>query len=36
MRTWLPRALVYVVAIVISLFVLAPLYIITIAAFSTE
>jgi multiple sugar transport system permease protein len=36
MSTWAPRALIYLVGIVISLFVLAPLYVITIAAFSTE
>jgi multiple sugar transport system permease protein len=34
--SWLPRALVYLAAITLSLFVLAPLYIITIAAFSSE
>ena len=36
MSTWAPRALIYIAGIVISLFVLAPLYIVTIAAFSTE
>jgi multiple sugar transport system permease protein len=33
---WLPKALVYVVGIVLSLWVLAPLYVITLAAFSSE
>jgi multiple sugar transport system permease protein len=32
----LPKALVYLVGIVLSLFVLAPLYVITLAAFSSE
>ncbi len=34
--SWLPKVLVYVVGIILSLFVLAPLYVITIAAFSSE
>ena len=33
---WLPKALVYVVGIVLSLWVMAPLYVITLAAFSSE
>ena len=33
---WLPRALLYAVAAVISLFILAPVYVITIAAFSSQ
>jgi multiple sugar transport system permease protein len=33
---WLPKALVYAVGIVLSLWVLAPLYVITLAAFSGE
>jgi multiple sugar transport system permease protein len=34
--TWLPRLGIYVVGLVLSLFVLAPLYVITLAAFSSE
>ena len=33
---WLTKALVYAVGIVLSLWVLAPLYVITLAAFSSE